>query len=248
MNRVKSKVESKSSDVVRVAVVSGGNRGIGLEIVRQLAEGEIRVVLGAREIDRGKDAVRKIGPKGLKIVPATLDVTNQATIDALGKRVRSEFGRLDILVNNAGILIDQTDNPSETDLEVVRTILETNLIGAWRLCQAFIPLMKQNHYGRIVNVSSGAGSLAEMPGSLYAPAYSFSKTALNALTIMLAAELRGTGILVNALCPGWVRTDMGGTGAPRSVQEGADTAVWLATLPDGGPTGGFFRDRRRIEW
>ena len=151
-------------------------------------------------------------------------------------------------MNNAGILIDESDLPSETNPKTIRTTLETNLLGPWRLCQALIPLMKRNEYGRIVNVSSGAGALSEMSGSLYAPAYSISKTALNALTIMLASELRGSNILVNAVCPGWVRTDMGGTSAPRSVEEGADTAVWLATLPDNGPTGGFFRDRTRIEW
>ena len=232
----------------RVALVTGANRGIGLEIARQLARRDIRVILGGRTIDRAESASRTLEPNVAKVFAAKLDVTNDATIKKLEGKISSDFGRLDVLVNNAGILIDESDLPSKTKPQTVRTTLETNLIGPWRLCEAFIPLMKRNNYGRIVNVSSGAGALSEMADAPYAPAYSISKTALNALTIMLASELRGSNILVNAVCPGWVRTDMGGPNAPRSVQEGADTAVWLATLPDNGPTGGFFRDRTRIEW
>jgi NAD(P)-dependent dehydrogenase (short-subunit alcohol dehydrogenase family) len=231
-----------------VALVTGANRGIGYEVVRQLAVNGVRIVLGARDVAKGKEAAEALAKKNLDVFPVELDVTNQSTVNKVADLVRSEFDRLDILVNNAGILIDETDRPSETDLSVVGTTLETNLLGPWRLCQAFLPMMKKQNYGRIVNISSGAGSLADMADSLYAPAYSVSKTGLNALTIMLASELRGSNILVNAVCPGWVRTDMGGAGAPRSVEEGADTAVWLATLPDGGPSGVFFRDRARIEW
>jgi len=232
----------------RVSVVTGANRGIGLEIARQLAKLGNRVILGARNTAQGEVAARMISSNGAKVFPVELDVTNEATIEKLVHKISSDVGRLDILVNNAGILIDESDLPSETKPKTVRATLETNLLGPWRLCQALIPLMKRNNYGRIVNLSSGAGALSEMSGSLYAPAYSISKTALNALTIMLASELRGSNILVNASCPGWVRTDMGGTSAPRSVEEGADTAVWLATLPENGPTGGFFRDRTKIEW
>ncbi len=232
----------------RVSLVTGANRGLGLEIARQLAQSGNRVILGARNIAHGEAAARMLSSNGAKVFPAELDVTNEAAIEKLVHKISMDVGRLDILVNNAGILIDESDLPSETNLKTVRTTLETNLIGPWRLCQVLIPLMKRNNYGRIVNVSSGAGALSEVSGSLYAPAYSISKTALDALTIMLASELRGSNILVNAVCPGWVRTDMGGSSAPRSVEEGADTAVWLATLPDNGPTGGFFRDRTRIEW
>jgi len=232
----------------RVALVTGANRGIGLEIVRQLAEVGNRVILGARNIAQGEAAARTLSSNGPKVFAAELDVTKEVTIEKLVHRVRSDFGRLDILVNNAGVLVDESDLPSETKPQTIRSTIETNLLGPWRMCQAFIPLMRLNNYGRIVNVSSGAGALSEMPENLYAPAYSISKTALNALTIMFASELRGSNILVNAACPGWVRTDMGGANAPRSVQEGADTAVWLATLPDNGPSGGFFRDRTRIEW
>jgi len=232
----------------RVALVTGANRGIGFEIARQLAEIGNRVILGARNLAQGEAAAKILASNDVKAFAAELDVTDEATIEKLARKIDLDFGRLDILVNNAGILIDETDLPSETAPQTTRTTLETNLLGPWRLCQAFIPMMKRNNYGRIVNVSSGAGALSEMSDSLYAPAYSISKTALNALTIMFASELRGSNILVNAVCPDWVRTDMGGTSAPRSAKEGADTAVWLATLPDDGPTGGFFRDRSKIEW
>ena len=232
----------------RVALVTGANRGIGFEIARQLAEIGNRVILSARNLAQGEAAAKILASNDVKAFAAELDVTDEATIEKLTRKIDLDFGRLDILVNNAGILIDETDLPSETAPQTTRTTLETNLLGPWRLCQAFIPMMKRNNYGRIVNVSSGAGALSEMSDSLYAPAYSISKTALNALTIMFASELRGSNILVNAVCPDWVRTDMGGTSAPRSAKEGADTAVWLATLPDDGPTGGFFRDRSKIEW
>ena len=232
----------------KVALVTGANRGIGLEVAKQLAKTGNSVILGSRSIELGEKAVESFPSTHATVVPVELDVTIEPTIARLVREIESRFGRLDVLVNNAGILIDETDLPSETKLDTVRKTLDTNLLGAWRLCQACIPIMKKNGYGRIVNVSSGAGALSEMAESLYAPAYSISKTALNALTIMLASELRGSKILVNAACPGWVRTNMGGEGAPRSVEEGADTAVWLATLPDNGPTGGFFRDRARIEW
>jgi len=232
----------------RVALVTGANRGIGLEVARQLANLGYRVILSARNIDQGEAAAEMLCSNDAKVYPVELDVTDEAEVERLVDRVSSDFGRLDVLVNNAGILVDESDLPSKTKAQTVRTTLETNLLGPWRLCQAFIPLMKRNNYGRIVNVSSGAGALSEMSDSLYAPAYTISKTALNALTIMLASELQDSNTLVNAVCPGWVRTDMGGSGAPRSVQEGADTAVWLATLPDNGPSGGFFRDRKRIEW
>ena len=232
----------------RVALVTGGNRGIGLEISRQLAEVGHQVILGAREVSQGEAAAKKLASRDLKVFSAKLDVTDQTTIDNAVGFVRSDFGRLDILVNNAGILIDETDRPSESNLQTVRTTLETNLLGPWRLCQAVIPMMKREKYGRIVNVSSGAGAFADMAESVYAPAYSVSKASLNALTVILATELRGTNVLVNAVCPGWVKTDMGGANAPRSVKQGADTAVWLAMLPDNGPSGGFFRDRAKIDW
>jgi NAD(P)-dependent dehydrogenase (short-subunit alcohol dehydrogenase family) len=235
----------------QVALVTGSNRGIGFEIAKQLALKKIQVVLTSRNPTNGDVALRKLTRDGIKkVVFMQLDVSNQVSVDGLSNEVEKTFGRLDILVNNAAILIDRDDVvASNADLEIIKATLETNLIGAWRMCKAFIPLMKKNGYGRIVNVSSGAGQFEYMATSGgYWPAYSVSKTSLNALTVMLASELRGTNILVNAVCPGWVRTDMGGSNAPRSVEEGAAIPVWLATLPDGGPTGHNYYDKKQISW
>jgi NAD(P)-dependent dehydrogenase (short-subunit alcohol dehydrogenase family) len=235
----------------QIALVTGSNRGIDFEIAKQLAMRKIEVILTSRNSDNGEAAVRKLARDGVKKVAAMeLDVTNQVNVDNLLDKVEKTFGRLDILVNNAAILIDREEVvASNADLETVKATLETNLIGAWRMCKAFIPLMKKNGYGRIVNVSSGSGEfeyLARSGG--YWPAYSVSKTSLNAFTAMLASELKGTNILVNAVCPGWVRTDMGGSNATRSVEEGAATPVWLATLDDGGPTGHNYYDKKQISW
>ncbi len=226
-----------------VALVSGANRGIGREVVRQLAVRGVTTILGSRDEEKGRTAAEGIDGE---VVVRRLDVTDEKGIQNLAHEVEEEFGRLDVLVNNAGVSMDSGRRGVNADLDVVRETLELNLFGAWRLCEAFVPLMQRNNYGRIVNVSSGMGALNEMGGG--SPAYRVSKTALNALTRILASELRGSGILVNSVCPGWVRTDMGGSGAARSVEEGADTLVWAATLADNGPTGGFFRDRRPIAW
>ncbi len=227
----------------RVALVSGGNRGIGLEICRQLAERDIAVILGSRDEEGGKEAAEKLPGH---VVARQLDVADEESVDRLASFVEEEFGRLDILVNNAGISNDEGQRGVDADLNRVREALETNLLGAWRLCEIAIPLMQRNDYGRIVNISTGLAALEDMGGGW--PGYRVSKTALNALTCILASELRGSGILVNSVCPGWVQTEMGGSAAPRPVEEGADTPVWAATLPKGGPTGGFFRDRRPIPW
>jgi NAD(P)-dependent dehydrogenase (short-subunit alcohol dehydrogenase family) len=227
----------------RVALVSGGNRGIGLEICRQLAERGIAVILGSRDEEGGKEAAESLPGN---VVARQLDVADEGSVDRLAAFVEEEFGRLDILVNNAGISNDEGQRGVDADLYRVREALETNLLGAWRLCGVAIPLMQRDNYGRIVNISTGLAALEDMGGGW--PGYRVSKTALNALTRILASELRGSGILVNSVCPGWVQTEMGGSGAPRPVEEGADTPVWAATLPKGGPTGGFFRDRRPIPW
>lgn len=227
----------------RVALVSGANRGIGREVVRQLAGMGITTILGSRDEEKGRAVAE--GMEG-DVRVRQLDVTDEKGIQNLARDVEEEFGRLDILVNNAGVSIDGGQRGVDADLDVVWETLEMNLFGAWRLCEAFVPLMQRNGYGRIVNVSSGMGALNDMGGG--SPAYRVSKTSLNALTRILASELRGTGILVNSVCPGWVQTDMGGSGASRTVEEGVDTPVWAATLPNNGPTGGFFRDRRQIPW
>jgi NAD(P)-dependent dehydrogenase (short-subunit alcohol dehydrogenase family) len=227
----------------RVALVSGGNRGIGLEICRQLAEGGLTVVMGSRDEENGRRAAE--GLSGSVIVHQ-LDVSDEESVDRLASFVEEEFGRLDVLVNNAAISNDEGQRGVDADLRRVREALEANLLGAWRLCEIAIPLMRRNGYGRIVNISTGLAALENMGGG--SPGYRVSKTALNALTRILASELRGSGILINSVEPGWVQTDMGGSRAPRPVEEGAEGVVWAATLPSNGPTGGFFRDRRQIPW
>ncbi len=229
----------------KIAMVSGGNRGLGFETCRQLAELGLTVILSARGLDKGEKAAKELSDRGLDVVFYQLDVSNQSHIPNLAERVEQRFGRLDILVNNAATLYDTWQHAINADLDVVNQALITNLFGPWRLSQVFVPIMKRNKYGRIVNVSSGAGSLHYMGGGT--PAYSVSKAALNAVTRILAAELRGTGILVNSVDPGWVATDMGGRGG-RPVEDGAKGIVWAATLQDNGPTGGFFFDGKPVPW
>ncbi len=214
-----------------VAVVTGANRGIGLEVCRQLAAHGHEVIAGSRDPERG--------PRGIANVRVEqLDVTDAESIERLAQRL----DRVDILVNNAAILYDTWARASTADLAQVHEALETNLFGAWRTTLAFLPHLRRSAHARVVNVSSGSGSLNDMGAGT--PAYSVSKAALNALTRILAAEL--PGVLVNAVCPGWTDTDMGQGGRP--VQAGAAGIVWAAELPDDGPTGGFFRDGRPIPW
>ena len=227
----------------RIALVSGGNRGIGLEVCRQLAERGYTVVMGSRDEEKGRVAAERLEGD---VIPHQLDVSDAGSVDRMAAFLEDEFGRLDILVNNAGISNDEGQRGVDADLDRVKESLEADLFGAWRLCEMAIPLMRRNGYGRIVNVSTGLAALEDMGGG--SPGYRVSKTALNALTRILASELRGSGILVNAVNPGWVQTDMGGSGATRSVEEGAEALVWAATLPNSGPTGGFFQDRRPVPW
>jgi len=229
----------------KIAVVTGGNRGIGLEICRQLVERGLRVVLTARDEEKAQEAVAGLGRPKSRVMPFVLDVTDPEGAGRLATFL-TKIGGVDVLVNNAGVFLDRHEGGLEIPMEMVQATLDVNLIGAWRLSQALIPLMRRRAYGRIVNLSSGLGAMSEMAGGY--PAYRVSKVALNALTRILADEVKDTNILINTMCPGWVQTEMGGPAATRPVDEGADTAVWLATLPDNGPTGGFFRDRRRIAW
>jgi NAD(P)-dependent dehydrogenase (short-subunit alcohol dehydrogenase family) len=231
----------------RIALVTGGNRGIGLEIARQLAQQGLAVVLTARDAAKGKAAVKALQDGGLNVGFQRLDVTSCRSIRAAVAAVAERSGRIDVLVNNAGVLLDPRGSRFlDSKLDTYRDTLETNFFGPLQLAQAVVPLMKANRYGRIVNLSSGMGQLDEMGSGT--PAYRISKTALNALTRILAAEFRGSNILVNSMCPGWVKTGMGGDHAPITAAQGADTAVWLATLPNEGPTGGFFRARKPIAW
>ena len=232
----------------KIAVVTGANRGIGLAASYQLAKQGIYVILTSRDAVKGKATVEKLQAEGLEVGYHPLDVTDPASVQQLAQFVRGQFGHLEILVNNAGVALDFTDNSSilNLQLETLEQTLQTNLYGPILVAQALVPLMQTQRYGRVVNVSSGAGQLTDMNSGY--PSYRMSKTALNASTRILANELQDMNILVNAVCPGWVRTDMGGPNAPRSPEQGADTIVWLATLPEGGPTGGFFRDRQPIPW
>jgi NAD(P)-dependent dehydrogenase (short-subunit alcohol dehydrogenase family) len=228
---------------MRYALVTGGNRGIGLEVVRQLAQHDFHVYLGARTMARGLEAATRLGQRNVTVV--SLDVTSAESTDACREQIARDGGRLDVLVNNAAIHYDTWQDVADASLDTMREAFETNVLGAWRMAQMALRFMRPARYGRIVNVSSEAGSLATMGGGT--PSYRTSKAALNALTLVLARELAGTGILVNAICPGWVATDMGGAGG-RPVADGARGIVWAAMLPDEGPTGGFFRDGRPLAW
>ena len=229
----------------KIALVTGANRGIGFETCKQLSELGLTVILTSRDPSKGKIAAKTLTATGLDLIFYQLDVTNKNNIRNVYNQVEQEFGRLDILINNAAILYDQNQSTINVDLNLVNKVLTTNLFGPWSVCQAFIPLMRKNQYGRIVNVSSGAGCLHYMEGGT--PAYSISKVALNALTRKLASELKGVNILVNSVDPGWVETDMGGKGG-RPVAEGCKGIIWAATLPDDGPSGGFYYDQKSVPW
>ncbi|MCF2529947.1 SDR family oxidoreductase [Yinghuangia soli] len=228
-----------------VALVTGANRGIGRETAGQLAARGCTVLVSARDTDAAAEAASGLSRGGADAHPLVLDVASGTDPRRAAAEVAERFGRLDILVNNAAIHYDTWQRAAGADLDVVREAMETNLYGPWRVVQAFLPLLRGSGHGRIVNVSSEAASLTNMGGGT--PAYNTSKAGLNALTRMLAAELRPHRILVNAVCPGWVATDMGGPGG-RPVTDGAAGIVWAATLPDDGPTGGFFRDARPLPW
>ncbi len=235
-----------------VAVVTGANRGMGLETCRQLAERGMRVVLASRDEDKGKRAAEALAADGVKVDPRQLDVTDEDQLKALRRYLEESYGRLDVLVNNAGAVLDPgrggaaSSSVFDAEADTLRKSFEVNAVGAFLCCKHLVPLMKKNGYGRVVNVSSGMAALHDMNGGW--PGYRMSKTALNALTRILHDELKDSGIKVNSVCPGWVRTDMGGPNAPRSIDEGVDTTIWLATLRDDGPSGGFFRDCKQIGW
>ncbi len=228
----------------KVALITGANKGIGLEIARQLGAQGITVLIGARDEQRGREAAQKLKAEQIDAHAVQLDVTEQATIDAVASQIENKFGKLDILVNNAGIALD-TEPPSQLDIEVLRRTYETNFFSIFAVTKAMLPLLRKSEAGRIVNMSSGLGSLTQNsdPNYEYAQtkllAYNSSKTALNAMTIQFAYELKDTPIKVNSADPGYVATEINGNRGVRTVQQGATAPVRLATLSEDGPTGGF---------
>ena len=230
---------------MKIALVTGANRGIGFEIVKGLAEKDIHVYLSARNYTAAENAWKELGsPENVE--PIQLDVTDMESIHHAFSEIIKKHQRIDVLINNAGVFIDDDITASSLDLDSIRKTLEVNTFGALRLCQAVLPGMKEQGYGRIVNISSVMGSLSEATGS-YGLAYRMSKAALNMVTRTLASEA-GAAVKINSMCPGWCHTDMGGKDAPKTPHEGADTAIWLATLPEDGPTSGFFREREAVPW
>ncbi|MBM9589761.1 SDR family NAD(P)-dependent oxidoreductase [Leptospira sp. 201903075] len=228
----------------RIALVTGANRGIGKQVSIDLAKQGIYVLIGARNPGEAEDTLAAVKAVGKGEI-LSLDVSKEQSINEALDIITGSFGKLDILVNNAGIFADPGSFFDTTSEDLHRTLL-VNLYGPLRLIQTFLPMMIQNNFGRIVNVSSGMGQLSEMGGGY--PAYRISKTAINALTSLSSVEAVGKNIKINSVCPGWVKTDMGGESATRPVEKGAETIVWAATLPDGGPTGKFFRDKKEIGW
>jgi NAD(P)-dependent dehydrogenase (short-subunit alcohol dehydrogenase family) len=231
----------------KIAIVTGGNRGLGREIARQLMKADVFVVAGVRDPAKCAATQAAMEADGTHASALPLDVNDTKSVRRFVEDVARKHGAPSILVNNAGVYPEsRSARVTDTSTSFWRATFETNLFGAVRMCREVVPLMTERGYGRVVNISSGLGQLQHMAEG--SPAYRVSKAALNALTRTLAAEVAGSGILVNSMSPGWVRTDMGGEEAPRSVEEGADTAVWLCLLPSHGPTGQFFRDRQPIPW
>ncbi|MBY6224451.1 SDR family NAD(P)-dependent oxidoreductase [Ferrimonas balearica] len=229
-----------------VAVVTGANRGIGWQVALQLAERGFQVVLSARDAGAAECAAAEIRQRGGQALPYALNVRDPQAAAGLAGWLETHFGQVDVLVNNAGVFLDNDVSLMDLSDEVLNLTLQTNLLGPIYLCRALVPLMKAKGYGRIVNVSSGYGALNDM--GPYIAAYRISKAGLNALTAELAAELTDTNIKVNSVCPGWVRTEMGGASATRSPEEAAADLVWAATLDEKGPRGAFLRYREVIPW
>lgn len=245
-----------SAATKKVALITGANRGLGLETARQLGKLGITVLMSARELAKGEAAAAALKKDGIDARAVKLDVDNPADYGTLAKQIEKEFGRLDILVNNAGIFRDsrKANETSTTSQQVLRETLDTNFFAVVGLTQALLPLLRKSEAGRIVNLSSILGSLtlhATKGSYVYDAktfAYDTSKAALNSFTIHLAHELQGTKIKVNSAHPGWVKTDMGGEGAQLEIEEGGKTSVELATLPDDGPNGGFFHLGKPLPW
>ncbi|HEY7108133.1 MAG TPA: SDR family oxidoreductase [Nitrososphaeraceae archaeon] len=228
-----------------VALVTGGNRGIGYATCNELLQLGCQVVLTSRNKTSGRNAVARLDA-GDNVAFHKLDVTNVEEIEELYDWIVNRYRRLDILINNAAVYLDEGISLFNLEEKTMRDTLETNFYGAFHLCRVFIPLMSKNEYGRIVNISSGYGAMNEMAGNT--AAYRISKAALNALTLIMAHELKDTNIKVNAVCPSWVSTDMGGSSAPVTPEEAAKDIVHFAIIDETGPSGGFFRYKKPIPW
>ena len=229
----------------RIALITGASRGIGLEIGKQLLNQGWTVIFSSRNMAVGRPIVNKLRETYKTAWFVQLNVTEQESIGYMSEYVMEEHGRLDVLINNAGIHLDENQSFQEVALEDVRSTMETNVYGPLLVTRALLPALRKSDDARVINISSRMGQLSGMGG--LSPSYRMSKTALNALTLIMSKELAPDGIMVNAMCPGWVRTDMGGPAAPKSLEEGADTAIWLATEPDI-PTGRYFYERQEIAW
>jgi NAD(P)-dependent dehydrogenase (short-subunit alcohol dehydrogenase family) len=230
---------------MKTTLVTGANKGIGYEVARQLAGKGFHVFIGARDREAGLRAANEIAEKSGKASFLKIDVADNASVTAAAREFAKAADHLDVLVNNAGIIVDGDNSILEISDELLRKTLETNTLGALRVTRAFVPLLRKSKAPRVINVSSGGGQLTGGADG-WSPAYCISKTALNGVTSQLATAL--PKFAVNSVCPGWVRTDMGGQGATRSVEEGADTIVWLAADAPQKLTGKFLRDRKEIPW
>lgn len=230
----------------KIAIVTGANRGIGFETCRQLSQKGILTILTSRNEADGKAAVASLINEGGDLIYHQLDVSDSGSIERLKAFVNDNFYQCDILVNNAGVFLDRSVSIFELSTLTLQDTLEINFLGALNMCREFLPMMQKSGYGRIVNVSSSMGSISNMGGG--SAAYKLSKLSMNGMTRIMADEIKDGNIKINTMAPGWVRSDMGGANAPRSLAQGADTIIWLATLPDDGPTGGFFEDRAPAAW
>lgn len=230
----------------QVALVTGGNRGIGYELVKHLSLSGLNVILASRDHEMGNKAVQKLKELNLDVSCIEMDVSNHESITQAAITLNEQYGRLDVLINNAGVYLDENENILTMDPSILQKTMETNFFGVYHVMRSFIPLMEKQGYGRIINISSEYGAMSEMssPG---VGAYKLSKFALNGLTRLVAAETKGD-IKINAVDPGWVSSDMGGPSAPRTPREAAESILWLATIGSEGPNGGFFRDGKQIPW
>lgn len=231
---------------VKVALVTGANRGIGYAVARQLALNDFKVILTSRVPAKGQDATEHLKDEGLDVIYHELDVTDPASVAQLKRWVTDKFDRLDVLVNNAGVYLDEGNLLLDVDDEIVYRTLDVNLMGTYRMCKAFVPMMVTNSYGRVINLSSGYGAMDAM--SARTGSYKISKLGINGLTRILADEVDESQVKINAVDPGWVHTEMGGPSAPRTPEQAADTIVWLAMADEYGESGKFWFDRQKRDW